>query len=391
MIELVLAIPAAGLAIVLLGFGLLMDNRRLAQILRPEPWTGPSAGKVSVIVPARNEAHNIRRCVESLLAQDYPDWEVLVIDDHSEDGTFSILADLARRDTRLKVLIGEDLPGGWMGKSWAVHQAMSQATGEWLLFTDADTCHHPSSLSTTLRYMIEEEADFVTSFPYQECESFWERVVQPVVPLAAFTAKRLRRMEDRTCEDVIAVGQFLFFRREMYERIGGHAAIRSSVVDDVSLARAVRQQGGKLKFPLVSALVRVRMYTSFHELWQGWSKNLFGGAGGDWRLAVTAALVWTMAAVWPWLLFPWYLGRAALGDHGWDVPWGIGLVGANIVLTLAARNLMLPRLVDHSPAWSLAHPLGFLVYSLLMLNSMRRGLLGLGPQWKGRVYPGMHL
>lgn len=380
------------------GFGLtgyatyvLWDNYRRAHVLVPEPWTSGEAAIVSIIVPARNEAHQIRRCLESLLRQDYPALEVIVVDDRSEDATLSILEQMATCDPRLKVVEGKDLPAGWMGKNWAVHQGSRHATGDWLLFTDADSEHHPHALATTIRYALAEQADFITTMPYQVCGSFWEHVVQPVMILSALTAKPLSLMEDETSDDVIAVGQFLVFNRAMYDRIGGHEAVKATVIDDVSLAKQVRRHGGRLRFPLAAALVRVRMYTNFMDLWRGWSKNLFGGANGDWRLAVAGAVVWTLSSTLPWLTLPWYLWRVLGHASGWDAPWGLLLSALCVGLALALRNVVVRRMADESFWWTLTHPLGYLMFSLYMLNSMRRGVLGLGPEWKGRVYPGMHM
>ena len=200
--------------------------------------------RVSVLVPARNEEANIERCVASLLAQDYPDFEVLVLDDESTDGTGCILARLAAADPRLRVLSGRPLEAGWRGKNWACAQLAAQANGELLFFTDADTHHQPQTLRAFATALIGEGADLLGGFPRQEVETLGEQFIVPFfswvvycfTPLAL--GYRLRFPALST-----AVGQALLFRRAAYEGIGGHRAVRAAIVEDLALARQIKAHG----------------------------------------------------------------------------------------------------------------------------------------------------
>jgi chlorobactene glucosyltransferase len=266
------------------GFG----RRRNRLVLQPEKLP-----RVSVLVPARNEERNIARCVRSLLAQDYVDFEVIVLDD-SEDRTPDILQSLAG-DERLRVMAGNPLPAGWLGKNWSCHQLSQAATGELLLFTDADTRHHPSMLRDAVTACLEGRFDFLSAIPRQELHTWAERLVLPILPWSLHTffpvglARRLRLRALAT-----AAGQLMLFRKEAYALIGGHQGIRGSVLDDVSLAQQVLKAGLPWSLMDGKARISVRMYRSSKDVWDGLSKNLFAvfGCNLPWFCFVWAWLFW---------------------------------------------------------------------------------------------------
>ena len=182
--------------------------------IAPEPSEPPkNAPLISICVPARNEARNIRRCVESLLAQDYPNFEVVVLDDRSTDGTSEILAELSQADDRLKVINGVELPSGWAGKPHALMQASAVARGEWLCFVDADTFPAQNTLTAVHSKALETEADFFTIFTHQEMETFWERAVLPLVLTALSVGFPPKKVNDPNTKIAIANGQFIFIKR----------------------------------------------------------------------------------------------------------------------------------------------------------------------------------
>lgn len=249
---------------------------------RKRSSTPDAAGRprVSVLVPARDEEANIGPCVGSLLAQDYPNFEVLVMDDHSQDRTPQILAELAAGDARLRVLNGAALPPGWLGKHWACQQLSAAAGGELLLFVDADTRHHPQTLCAAVAELQAGRADLLTALPYQELDSWGERLTVPVLyfsmlgllPMALAERVRLPALS-------AAIGQFMLFRREAYERVGGFAAVRQQAADDLALARRVKAAG--LRWRLANAADRVscRMYHSFPEALRGIGRGLLAAFG----------------------------------------------------------------------------------------------------------------
>lgn len=344
---------------------------------------------ISLCIPARNEEHNIRACVEAALAQDYPAYEVIVLDDRSDDSTPQILVELSRRDPRLRVIHGAELPPGWAGKPHALHQAAAAARGEWLCFVDADTFLAPQALSSTYTKAISTGADLFTIMTEQILGSFWEKVIMPLVMTALSVGFSPRRVNDPRRRDAIANGQFILIRRSVYEAVGGHARLKDQIVEDKALAEQVKWNGYRLVLADGRAIARTRMYTSLAQMWEGWTKNIYLGLREQpallglgvfgATLAVFAALV---LPLWPLLGFLWWLRGG-----GWPalavsvealILWGTLL----IVRGRAARGLGI------SAVWAVTTPLGAAVFAAMMLTSAWKVLSGRGVRWKGRVYLG---
>jgi len=229
---------------------------------------------VSAIIPARNEEASIARAVESVAAQ--PEIaEVIVVDDQSSDRTAAILAELATRIPKLKILQTRALPPGWVGKNYAVALAADAAQGDWLLFTDADTCHMLGSTRRALTDAVDHDAVLVSYSPEQELSSFWERVLIPFVYCRLSAKFSYARVNNPKLPDAAANGQFLMVLRDVYQNVGGHTAIAGEVLEDVALARRVKQAGYQIYFTAPLGTVRTRMYRSFPALWEGWTKNLY--------------------------------------------------------------------------------------------------------------------
>ena len=339
--------------------------------------------RVSVLVPARNEEANIERCVASLLAQDYPDFEVLVLDDESTDGTGCILARLAAADPRLRVLSGRPLEAGWRGKNWACAQLAAQANGELLFFTDADTHHQPQTLRAFATALIGEGADLLGGFPRQEVETLGEQFIVPFfswvvycfTPLAL--GYRLRFPALST-----AVGQALLFRRAAYEGIGGHRAVRAAIVEDLALARQIKAHGYNWRMMRLTDLVACRMYRTGGEAAAGLSRNLF--AAFDFRVI-------PYVFAWAWLLVMFLAPFLALGRHALgqpvDAPVAAILVCIGLALGLwlfVYRQLGLPlRLAP-------LYPFPMLVMVGVAWRSLWLGLRG-RLEWKGRGMGGVRV
>jgi chlorobactene glucosyltransferase len=254
--------------------------------------------KVSILVPARNEERNIRRCVDSLLAQEYPDYEIILLDDQSSDGTSVILEEYVARHPNLSVLTGQKTPEGQGGKNWACSQLARAAAGEYLLFTDADTEHHPRMLYSLVTAAHGEKADMLTGFPFQELGAWLEKFLVPFftwavlcfVPLPLAYHFRLSGLS-------IAVGQMMLFRKKAYEAIGGHASLGMSIADDILLARKITAAGYRWRVVRVVDLVHCRMYTRGDEALQGFTKNYF--AAFDFRiLEYLFVFLWMMILFW---------------------------------------------------------------------------------------------
>ena len=324
------------------------------------------------------------------MTQNYPNWQLIVIDDQSEDDTRAIALETAGGNPRVVVISGVPLPPGWSGKCWAIQQMLEVAEGDWFFFTDADTRHDPGSISASMHEVLASGGDLLTVGPYLECKSFWEKIVQPNLLVAAYSAFLLRRLEDPKKGGILAYGAYLLVRRSTYELAGGHEAVRDSLAEDMMLFARVKATGGKTRCALGPALYRVRMYTRLAEIWEGYTKAYFAGTGGNWGLSIVAVMVWILASGGSWLALPIFAWRVAVGSPG-------GLTD-HLCLMLAAGAVALQFGISQHFArsfcglsrwWGLGHPLGFCVMAGIMANSAAIGLFRLGPSWKARSYPGM--
>ncbi len=340
------------------------------------PATFPT---VSVLVPARNEEKNIARCVRSLLAFDYPAFEVIVLDDQSNDNTRAILEKLSRSHSRLQILDGEPPSGSQLGKSWACSQLARRAQGELLFFTDADTVHQPDTLRTIVAAIEGEKADLLTGFPRQEVRTWGERFLVPFfswamlcfLPLALAYKLRHPALSG-------ALGQMMLFRREAYWIIGGHKGVVSSIVDDLMLARKIKSNGLRWRVIFVSDLISCRMYHNSREAMNGFSKNLF--AAFDFRLLLFLfVFIWIAVMFWEPLIVLLYLifGKASPIQTNY----------LSICIGLSFILWLLPYMYMRLPLdLALFYPVTILAIVLVAFTSLRNSLIG-NLSWKGRRIP----
>ena len=225
---------------------------------------------VSVIVPARNEEACLGACLESLVAQTGVTFEIIVVDDHSTDRT----REIATSFPQVRVIEAGPLPDGWTGKNNAVTTGARHATGQWLLFTDADTVHLPGSLARSLDEAQQKGAALLSYSPAQIVTGFWEKAVMPVIFAELASKYRPSQISDPHSPAAAANGQYILITREAYDAVGGHAAVAMSLLEDVDLARAVKRSGRRIYFRFGGDAVRTRMYRSFPQLREGWTKNL---------------------------------------------------------------------------------------------------------------------
>lgn len=342
------------------------------------------AALVSVIVPSRNEAHNIEACVRSILAGSWRNVEVIVVNDHSFDGTGDIARRVAGEDSRVRVIDNPDLPAGWIGKQWACHNGQLSARGSILLFTDADTRHGAELLARSMSAMRERGADLFTLVGSQTMESFWEKLIQPHVfgMLAARFGDTERANRSKNPYSKIANGQFLLLRRDVYDRAGGHEAVRTHVAEDLRLAQEWTRLGYTVIVVTAFDHMTTRMYEGFGEIWRGWGKNLW--AGGRDTLEMGPALMAVMRVVTP--LAPlWEIGPViaiALGLAG-VLPVAF-LVWGSICYAISSLFWMLIHAAFRAPLWyALLNPLAAVV---LMAMFIRASWRGDKVEWKGREY-----
>ncbi len=341
----------------------------------------PDDVTVSACIPARNEEGRVGLTVADVLAQDHSGLiEVIVLDDGSEDGTAAEIDAAANGDPRVKRISGSGPPAGWKGKQAAVWRAQQEATGEWLLFVDADVRLHPKALGVALSEARRREAVMVSWLGQLTTRSFWEHVLMPFIGDLILLFTKPKFVNDATLDDCLANGQFILIRRDAYDAVGGHEAVKDSVIDDVSLARTVKfhEPVGSLKYVLLTStgLMQVRMYEDFEGIWDGWTKNFFAASKNSVGAMVFLAfyLLWT--SVLPFVALPmaYVLGAET------TVVWA----GGAVALILTYRAAML-RFMPH-PAWSLLlHPVAAFVTAGIVTDSMLRGTgLRKPVKWKGR-------
>lgn len=358
---------------------------RRSRSLDAEPPEPPApAPLVSVIIPARDEERSIERCLRSVLSSGYPALEVLLVDDHSTDRTALVARAIAAEDERLRVIANPTLPADWFGKQWACATGAAAARGEILCFADADTVHAPDLVTRTVNAIQSRRADLLSVVGRQELGSFWERVVQPHVfaVLAARYGSTEHVSESRHASEKIANGQCLWITRAAYDRVGGHAAVRHNVAEDLMLAQRVFQAGMRVAMVLGVSQLSTRMYTSLREIVRGWRKNLFAGGrqaapGGPVGRSLYALLLPlpSLATLTP-------LAAVILGAIGLAPP-AVLLFGAVAFAAQLVWWLHVYRGIGLSPLYALTFPLGGAVLLGISAQALARGH---NVSWKGRAY-----
>jgi chlorobactene glucosyltransferase len=263
-----------------------------------------SLPRVTIVVPARDEQRSIERCVRSLATQRFVDAEVVVVDDRSTDATPRILERLAAEYRNVRVVRGDELPEGWVGKPWALHQGALVAGGDWLLFTDADSVHAPAGVASALAFTLAARADALSIATRQEMVTFWERATLPfILGMIMYACGTLEQINDpMQPQRALANGQYIMVARAVYDALGGHAALRGEIVEDLEFARRLKADG---RFRMLlgggSQLASVRMYHALPEIWEGFTKNVFMGANGNLAMLLGGALFSFLLAAPPLL------------------------------------------------------------------------------------------
>ncbi len=348
-----------------------------------EEWGEEGAPPVSVIIPARNEEANLPPLLASLAAARYPDFEIIVVDDESQDRTRELVQGAVTGNARgIRLVQGERPPDGWFGKPWACHQGARVAQGDVLLFTDADTVHAPDLLTQAVQGLLREEADALTILGKQVMGSFWERLLQPqFFMLLAFRFPRTGApKKSKHWKNAIANGQYILFHREVYDALGGHEAVKGEVVEDMRLAQLLVQTGQRLVVREGLGL-RTRMYRSLGGLVEGWSKNVTTGAlqtAPGWLLGLVLPFSF-LVGVTLWLLPPAVLTWAVItGGGGLPLAFGATITGFSVFFWGLASAIM-----RGNPLYGFLYPLGALLSAYIFLRSWGRGSR---IRWKGREY-----
>jgi chlorobactene glucosyltransferase len=370
-------VVAVLLVIILINLVLNLRSLRRPDINSKVPEPAPL---ISVLIPARNEEENIETCLKSLQKQDYPNFEILVLDDNSKDRTAELVERMAAKDDRIRLIKGELLPEGWAGKPFACYQLAEKAKGSWLLFLDADTTHAPHMLRSTLALALELKPSMLSGFPRQMAESLPEKIAMPVLYFVIMSLLPLWWLHRSTGHrPSLTIGQFILFPREDYWRIGGHMAVRDRILEDVWLGVETVRHGGRHVAIDLSTVFFCRMYRDVGSMWEGFVK---------WMYSVAAlspfALVGLIAAGFVFYLAPFYWLWNAFLSTAAPTDWRF------IVAFQVAMLVFMRWLVEHhfkqSLLSTLLHPIGFSFLFAAGLYGGWREVVGLGVRWKERLY-----
>lgn len=341
---------------------------------------------ISVLVPARNEEGKIERCIESLLKQDYPNFELVIIDDRSTDRTGEIIASFAKGDSRVRHVEGKDAPDGWIGKCNALAHAVGYASGDWFVFTDADTYHHPNSLRDGISHAVKNRLDLLSFVPVQELGSFPERLIMPVLLSSFLLGDPFHSVNDSDAKRAYAYGQFVLCRSSSYDAIGGHQSVRDEIVEDHAMARVFKGKGYKIAVADGRPLYSVRMYTDLESLWQGWTKNLFSFIDSRIGNLVLMLTLMNVVVLLPyfelaWVIAEWFEGDITINTYRLTVL---------VLVQYVTLFLWYKKTSEHFLGVNWRHffltPFGIIGVSGLYLHSAYLVLFGEQVNWKGRRY-----
>jgi chlorobactene glucosyltransferase len=373
----------------LLRHGQIARYHRRESALESTTYDGPPVDppRLSVLVAAKDEGENIEACVRSMLAQNYPNFRLIAIDDRSADDTGQILDRIAAEDQRLTVVHVQHLREGWFGKNNAMREGYDRADGEWLCFTDAD-CRQTSdrTLSVAMRFAMEKGVDFLSVLPRLETHSLWERIIQPAcggLMVFWFNPSDVNNPKHPTA---YANGAFMLMKRTTYETIGGHEPFKTEVNEDMHMARAAKRAGKVLRVVQNKDLYVTRMYTNFRAIWRGWSRIFYGCFETFRRLRITLMVMLFSG------LLPWYSMVAAwvmVALRGWPEagPWRwVALMATAAVLCQQSVLVRFYRMSETPPVLAPTYPVAGTIVCGMLINAMTKLGGRTTTTWRGTTY-----
>ncbi len=364
----------------LMVFGVTRWGREWA-ILEPEGPPDENSLSVSVCIPARNEALNIGHCVEAILASEYPNFEIIVVDDRSDDGTGEVARSVAPNDSRVRIVDGSEPQIGWAGKPWACFRAAKESKGAWVIFVDADVRVHPKAIQALMETANSQELAMLSVFGTWIVEGFWERVLIPAVGWLIRGSINLDNVNNIAHPDAFANGQLIAIRRDAYFSIGGHKSVHNEVLEDVRLAEVVKRNGFSTQVRPASWAFRVRLYRTLSEIINGYTKNLYEGLGRRPSAGFGAAVFLFVCALLPVVMAVVFtVGVFALE---WTVvtPLQLAWLWGISILQWAFRFRQ-EKMDGRSGTIAWAHPLA----NILLIWILLRSTMKISVNWKGRSF-----
>ncbi|MBN1655351.1 MAG: glycosyltransferase [Deltaproteobacteria bacterium] len=346
--------------------------------------TSEESPKIAVFIPARNEQERVEKALSSVLAQDYPNFSVRFIDDQSTDKTWEIASRLARGCNRLELFRGKSRPEGWLGKPWALHQITQGVTEDWFLFVDADVVLHPQALSRAMDEAERYGSDLLSILVTVRLQSFWQKVIGLTTAAIVAVTSPIAYVNDPKKKTAFAAGGFMLFRRDAYQAVGGHAAVKDQIVEDVALAYKVKKRNLRLVLLSAPELVSTHFFGGFNEIWRNLRKNFFGLFGvHPGKLSLYS--LWLLM----WVLLPWFGLVAGISfsirfesSIEWRAVAAFSFIGVASLLGMTGVFALLAR---SSPLYALTVPLGVCVLLAISWSNAWMFYFGSGLEWKGRT------
>lgn len=357
----------------------LLDSFEKSTIIKNFP-------KVSIILPARNEEKYIARCLDSLLKQDYPNFEIIAINDSSTDRTEVIMQHYAARDPRILVVNAKSKPVGWVGKNWACYQGYLRATGNLLLFTDADTVHLPSTMSLSVKHLIFENLDALTAIPKLLCKDFWTKITLPMLSTFLYSRFSALRVNDPKTKIGYFFGSFFIISRRTYEKVGTHKAVRHEIIEDGALGGKVKEEKFMMKMVRGDNYIEAIWARDFHTLWHGLRRLMIPLYNQKRKRASLMAIAIFFLLFEPFLLLPYSLLFLNIARD--DIFSLILIVSDTMAcaIIIFSSVIQLRLSVFQNPLYALASPLGGAIISLSFITSIidarKKGTVN----WRGRQY-----
>lgn len=353
----------------------------------------PYHSGISVIIPARNEERDIGLTIEHLQRQSFQPLEILVVNDHSQDLTSSIVQNIARKDPRVHLLHAPPLPSGWLGKQHASVFGTSHAKYNLLLFTDADVRFSPNAIASAVQEMNARRVDLLTLFPRTILNGFWESVIQPVILFILIFGVNISRINNPKHPESFGIGAFLLIRKQAYDRAGGFSSIRDQMIDDYAMAKIIKQSGGRIWLADGQDILSIRMYHSIFEIWTGWQKNLYAGLKLPLRIYLGKRqwVLWENQAMPTFLLVTLFLSLtfilpplAFLSLIWSETTLVMSSLAFLAFLCFLGFGMTLYHKLGKSPLWAFFLPLGAILTLVITLGSFWQNKFMGGPVWRGR-------
>jgi len=327
--------------------------------------------KVTILIPARNEENNIKKVIESSLKQNYPSFEVIVLDDNSTDKTYEIARNYEATNSNFKIIKGDKLPDGWFGKNWACYQLANNASGETLIFTDADNFFENDAVIKTVSILKQYDLDMFSVFPQQITTTFWEKLIIPIIDLIVYSGLILKTSYYFPFSLFAAAnGQWIAFKKSSYEELGGHSSVKNQIVEDVALARFFKKNKKKILVGAGTGVIYGKMYDNFKQIWSGLSKNLFGLT--DFKTIPFFIILILMLLV---CVVPYFL-LFTLTNY-------FILILFIIILNIIWRVLLAINFKHNILYSTLLHPISILLITIIGINSFLKSKFGV-LSWKER-------